>query len=245
MDKTKLDGFIKRYNLSGNIESVKVDSSKDADNLKTSFISEEKHVLGVVELKSNNFGDSELGIYETKKLTSLLGVLGSDIEISPTVADDRVVSLGISDSNTQANFMLSDLSVIPKVPNIKALPEWDVVIDLDREFMNRFVKSKNALADVPTFTLLMSKKTNALEMVIGYSSINSNRISLDVSAQGGKDSLDEPISFSAKYLKEILTANSDATEATLNVSAKGLAYIKFTTDDYVSEYYLTEVPQAD
>lgn len=243
MDKSKIDGFIKRFNLSGCIESVKIESSKGDDSLKTSFISEEKHVLGIVELKNNNIGDCELGVYETAKLKGLLSVLGSDISIKTVESDDRVISLTLSDKNTDVNFMLADISVIPKVPALKKLPEWDVVIELDKEFMNRFVKSKNALAEVNTFTLLNNKKKN-LQLVIGYSSINSNRIAMDVSCEKGKDTLENPISFSAKYFKEILSANADATEATLNVSSKGLAYIQFSTDDYVSEYYLTEIPQS-
>ena len=38
MDKSKLDGFIKRYNLNGCVESVKIVSSEDDNSLKTSFI---------------------------------------------------------------------------------------------------------------------------------------------------------------------------------------------------------------
>jgi len=245
MEKSKIDGFIKRYNLSGCIESVKVNSSEDDNTISTSFISEEKHVLGRVELKNNNFGDVELGVYETARLKSMLVVHTNDITITPTKSDERVISLKMSDSTgTATNFMLADVSVIPKVPNLKQLPDWDVVIELDREFMSRFVKSKGALPEVNTFTLV-NGKNDELQLIIGYSSINSNRISLDVSCKDGKDKVVKPISFSAKYLKEIVNANSDATEATLNVSCKGLAYVKFSTDDYNSEYYLTEVPQAD
>jgi hypothetical protein len=91
---------------------------------------------------------------------------------------------------------------------------------------------------------LINKKTDKLELVIGYAQINSNRISLAVDAENGKDTVSKPISFSAKYFKEILSANSDATESTLNVSSKGLAYVKFNSDEYDSEYYLTEIQQA-
>jgi hypothetical protein len=134
---------------------------------------------------------------------------------------------------------------VPKAPKLKALPDWDVVLNLDTDFIARFVKAKGALKDVDTFTLLMGKKSKKLEMVIGYSSINSNRISLDITPEKGKDSVDEPISFSAKYFKEILSVNSDATDATLNISSKGLAYIKFSNADYDSEYYLTKIDLAD
>jgi hypothetical protein len=245
MEKIKLDGFIKRYNLAGCIESVKVESSKDDNNIKTSFISEEKHVIGNVELKQNNFGDYTLGVADTAKLKGLLGVLGSDIDVSTTSADDRVISINLSDKNTDVNCILSDISVIPKVPNFKGSPEWDVTIPIDCEFADRFKRSKGALPDVNTFTLVKDKKSKKLKLVIGYSSINSNRISLDVETEDDEITLEKPISFSAKYLKELLQANSDATEAKLEVSAKGLAHIKFSTDDYESEYFLTEIPQGN
>jgi len=51
----------------------------------------------------------------------------------------------------------------------------------------------------------------------------------------------KPISFSAKYLKEILTANKEATSATLKVSTAGLAHTEFKIDDFTSKYYLVEV----
>jgi hypothetical protein len=245
MDKSKIDGFIKRYNLEGCIESVKVESNEKENKLETSFISEEKHVLGVVTLNDSNFGDCELGVYNTAKLKQLLGVLGSEIEVEPVERNDKHISLKFSDKNMTAQFMLADLSVIPKVPKMKKLPDWDIVLHLDKDFIARFIKAKNALKEVNTFTLLMGSKSKKLDMVIGYSSINSDRVSLDISPEKGKDTVKDPISFSAKYFKEILSVNSDATEAVLNVSTQGLAHISFSSDDYESSYFLTQVPQSD
>ena len=122
---------------------------------------------------------------------------------------------------------------------------WDIILNLDTDFIARFIKAKGALKEVNTFTLLMNKKTNKLELVIGYSKINSNRISLAITPEAGKDTADRAISFSAKYFKEILTANSESTSATLNVSMQGISFIQFSSADYESSYYLTEIPQAD
>lgn len=245
MEKEKLLGFIKRYTLNGFIESAQIDSSESDNTISTKFISEEKHVLGNVVLSNVNFGTCSLGVYETAKLKSLLSVMGEDIAVQTIQSNDKVISLKLKDSNMSVNFMLSDLSVIPKTPNLKSLPDWDVVIKLDKEFTNRFIKAKNALPEGHSFTLLMNSKTSKLELIIGYSTINSNRISMNVETVSGKDSVDKAISFSAKYFKEILSANIDSDDAVLNVSSKGLAHIKFSSDDYASEYYLTEVRQGD
>ena len=50
-----------------------------------------------------------------------------------------------------------------------------------------------------------------------------------------------PISFSAKYLKEILNANRNSKSATLKISSQGLAHIQFETDNITSKYYLVEI----
>ena len=45
MKKSKLEGFIKRYNLGGNVNSVKWKS--DGDSLSTSFVTPDKSLLEI------------------------------------------------------------------------------------------------------------------------------------------------------------------------------------------------------
>ncbi len=82
-------------------------------------------------------------------------------------------------------------------------------------------------------------------MIIGYSSINSNRIKLAINAVDGKDTVSKNINFNANHLKEILVANKDCTNANLKVSDAGLASVQFVCDDIISEYYLVEVKSID
>ena len=52
----------------------------------------------------------------------------------------------------------------------------------------------------------------------------------------------EPISFSANFLKEILVANKEATDATLKISSSRFEpHIYFEIDNYESNYYLVEI----
>jgi hypothetical protein len=90
----------------------------------------------------------------------------------------------------------------------------------------------------------MNKK-GKLEMIIGYSSINSNRIKLAVNAVEGKDTVTKNINFNANHLKEILVANRDCTNAHLKVSEAGLASVEFVCGDITAEYYLVEVKSID
>ena len=75
--------------------------------------------------------------------------------------------------------------------------------------------------------------------MLGYQKINSNRISINVNCKCDGDI--EPISFSAKYLKEILNANKGAKSSSLKVSNQGLAYATFEKDGFTSNYYLVEI----
>jgi len=235
MEKQSLNRFVSKYNLAGLVESVKWES-KDG-SLTTSFISDDKSVLGTVTMNEFNNSDSEFGVYDTTKLTKMLSVLGNDVDFSISDIDGKPVSLKFKDSSTSVNYMLADLSVIPNVPDLKQLPNFNVKIDLDETFINKFIRAKGALPDENTFTLVC--KDGKSQIVIGHSNINTNRITIDVDAdcEGTVD----PISFSATYLKEILVANKEATDAVLNISSDGLSHIHFEVDNYVTDYYLVEI----
>jgi hypothetical protein len=133
--------------------------------------------------------------------------------------------------------MLADLSVIPNVPDLKQLPDFNSEIKLDSNFISTFIRAKGALQDENNFTFTC--KDNKGSIVLGYSNINTNRINIDVDCTCDGDI--KPISFSATYLKEILVANKEATDATLKISSQGLAHISFTIDNYESNYYLVEI----
>jgi hypothetical protein len=235
MEKQSLNRFVSKYNLAGLVESVKWES-KDG-SLTTSFISDDKSVLGTVTMNEFNNSDSEFGVYDTTKLTKMLSVLGNDVDFSISDIDGKPVSLKFKDSSTSVNYMLADLSVIPNVPDLKQLPNFNVKIDLDETFINKFIRAKGALPDENTFTLVC--KDGKSQIVLGHSNINTNRITIDVEAdcEGNVD----PISFSATYLKEILVANKEATDAVLNISSDGLSHIHFEVDNYVTDYYLVEI----
>ena len=78
MKKSKLDGFINRYNLGGEIESVMVKS--DGSELSVKMISDDKTLLGTVSLKDADFPAGEFGIYTTSQLKGLLSVLDENIK---------------------------------------------------------------------------------------------------------------------------------------------------------------------
>ena len=230
MEKQKLDGFINRYNLGGEVESVMVKS--EGSNVSVRMISDDKTLLGDVSVSDMEFPTGEFGIYTTSQLKSLLSVLDGSIDVEEVTG-----ALKFSDKGTKMQYMLAAPSVIPAVPDLKALPNFNVTITLDDDFINKFIKSKGALADADTFTFTC--KDNKGEIILGYSSINSNRISISVDCKCDGDV--EPIAFSAKYLKAILLANKGSNSSSLKISSQGLAHLNFVEGDYTSNYYLVEI----
>ena len=160
--------------------------------------------------------------------------MSDDISMNLTKAGDKVVSLKVSDSASSVNYMLSDLSVIGQVPNMKSVPDFEVKIKVDKSFMNKFVAGKGALADTDNFTVLTNE--DGVKIVIGYAEINTNRVTLPVETET-YDVIDN-VSFNANLFRDVLVANKECESATLEVSSQGLARIKFKIDEYDATYYL-------
>ena len=230
MNKSKFDGFINRYNLGGEIESVMIKS--DATTLSVRMISDDKTLLGDVSVVESDFPNGEFGIYTTSQMKGLLSVLDEAITVEETTG-----AVKFSDKGTKVQYMLAAPSVIPAVPDLKALPPFDAEVTLNDDFINKFIKSKGALSDADTFTFMC--KGGSGEVILGYSSINSNRISITVDCKCNEDI--EPIAFSAKYLKAILMANKGSKSSSLKISSKGLSHVSFVDGDYTSNYYLVEI----
>ena len=234
MEKSKFEDFLGKYYLAGNTDSAKI-VVKDK-TLSTSFITSDQNVIGQVTLNSFDTKDAELGVYTTSQLLKLLSALDNDIDITFGESDDKVFSMNFKDKSTNITYMLADLSVIRQVPALKTLPEFDCSINITKDFVTKFIKAKNALPDSDNFAVKCTGgETN---IVINYSSINTNRITFKVDAVCKEDF--SPICFSAKIFKEILLAN-DGAQGTLEISSKGLARVTFTNADYSSTYYLVKL----
>lgn len=236
MEKTKFEKFISKYNLGGACESVTFKS--DGKTLSVRSISDDKNVLGEVVYSNTMFPEGEFGVYETKKLRSILSVLEENLVVSAINTNDKVTGINLTDGETKATFVLADTSVIPTVPELKTLPPMTFTVTLDEKFVNTFVKAKNALNEVESFTIMSDGATNVANVVIGHSTLNTNRIAINATTDKAVEL--SPINFSATYFREILLANKDAKNGTLEVSSKGLAKASFEVDGISTVYYLVQ-----
>ena len=80
-------------------------------------------------------------------------------------------------------------------------------------------------------------------MVIGYSSVNTNRVNLPAEVEEYSEI--ENVSFNAEYFSNILSANKECETGTLEISSQGLARLTFKVDDYTSIYYLVATTEVD
>ena len=239
MDKYKLTRFIDKYHLGGNVNAVVINSK--GDTLSTRFITGDKALLGELEMNSWNFQDVELGVYDTEQLSRLLSVLDDDVTLNLTQSGDKAIALQISDQYSKVNFMLSDKSVINQPPPLKGIPEFQVSIKVDSNFIQRFISGKSALPDTDTFTVITNN--DAVNLVIGYSSINTNRVTIPVQFDVYNDI--EKVSFNADLFKDVLVANKECESAILEISEQGLAKINFKVAQYDVTYYLVAVQSVD
>lgn len=241
MNKAYLDRFISKYSLGDSVNSVVWKVNDEV--LTTEFITLDKSLLGKVTLDTFQFEDVELGIYDTKQLASLLSVLNDDINVTVVRSKDKVVSVKFEDSYASVNYMLSDLSVIPDVPQMKSVPEFELSLKIDSLFIAKFISGTNALAESETFTVLTDENTDTCKFVINFATINTNRVTLPVTVDTFSDV--GPLSFNADLFSKVLQANKECESASMEVSSRGLARARFKVDNYEAVYNLVASQSVD
>lgn len=250
MEKSKIETFIKKYNLGGAIDSAIWTNS--GDDLNVTTMTSDKKLFASVQLKDGAKGfinGVQVGVMTTDKLKKMLAPLSADISLSLDVDENdatRVRQVICDDGKFNFNYVAQETSTMDAIPKMKNIPNFDVEITLTPEFVEAYFKAFAAVStDQALFTLVMNKKKKKLELVLGYKQILSDRIAMEVTAAAGKDAVKNPISFNAKLLKEILSANSDVDNPVLNVSEAGLASIAFEKEGVKSQYYLVKIDVED
>ena len=241
MNKKRLNRFISKYYLNGTVNSVVLNSKSNSQQLSTRFISGDKSLLGELVMDKWSFEDSDIGIYNTEQLVKLMSVVDEDINLSLTKSGEKSIALKISDSSSSVNYMLTDTSVINEPPTLKSIPEFELNIDVTPQFINKFIAGKGALGETDNFTVITDGSN--VKVVIGHSSVNTNRVTIPVTTTKVGDI--DNVSFNANIFKEVLSANKECESATLEVSGDGLSRITFKVDDYTSTYYLVSVQDVD
>ena len=246
MERLLLDKFIRRYNLNGNIESVKWCVDATDKTLKVAAKSEDTNTVVYVQMSNFDAIDSdvEFGVYDTKKLKQLLGIFDNEFTVDINKKDGNVRSLDFSNQDIQVRYVTANLSVVSSAPSPKGTPDFQVEVIIDDNFVERFFKAKTGFSETDTFTLENDDDGN-LRLIIGFSNNNTHRFTMTVNAPDDKKTLKSPLHFQSNILKEILTVNDNLQNAVLKVSERGLANIVFEDDKFKSSYFMVAIPDVD
>ena len=234
MKKTKLINFIGKYHLAGLVNSVEWNFK--GGSCKVNFISEDKSLLGNTQSEFS-FNDTSVGIYSTVDLLKFLSPFSEDLDVEIQNVDDRPTNLLISDTINKGRYVLSDPAVIPNAGSIKQLPEFEIEIKLSRAILTNFIKLANALPDAQNVGI--QTIGDKIEFIIGYSDINTNRLSFSVGAKIQSEM--KTIIFSTPYIKAIFDANKDMEMGLLKISSQGLMQVQFKGEETISEYFLVSL----
>jgi|3_EtaG_2_1085321.scaffolds.fasta_scaffold03283_6 hypothetical protein len=240
--KTKLINFIRRYNIGGTVNIVSINSNDKI--LSASFVSEDRTVIGQVNSYEFRMEEGTIGVYDTDQLLRMLHVLDDNVNIDMIGEENQYTKLALSDGKINANFLLCDINIIPKTPELK-LPEFGMKFQLTSEFCNNFVKAYSALSD-NEFCTLEPDGQNDVKIIIGPHNNHSMNITLTTPVDTLDDFLMNSITLRACILKDVIVANKDFEQGMMHVSEQGLVKVMFhKVDDFSSKYYLVAEQQDD
>jgi hypothetical protein len=240
MKKEILKTFIERYTLGGIIPKVKWKYTALDKTLHTRASADNRSfVVDVVMNDFTEFGSDDLVVCigDTDKVKGMMSPFGEDINLTVNKSGDRILGFMISDADCESYCTAADPSSIdPVAKNLQDIPEYHVVVPLTDEFLEKFLKARMALKDVESFSTGMNKK-GLFEVVIGYTTSNSNRIRLTPQTDATLNKLDAALSFPVKNIAEIFKANSDITDGTMSINNAGIMRLYFKNDKYTCTYY--------
>ena len=213
--KKVISDIVSKYSLGNNIEKVKWVITDDKFHIN--FINDSKNLVGYVEYRKEiGLKKGDYGIFNTSQLIKCLNILDGDILVDATTS-----KLNLADTNYDIKFNLADPAVIPNVPSIDDSDEWSISFNISDEFITRFVKSKDALSELDTFTVKTREGFTGEELVFTVGTNITNTIEFTVENATINESFDE-VPFDSNLLKEILKANRTYHSGEIRINKKGL-----------------------
>jgi hypothetical protein len=233
INKRKLVDSIEKYYLNGLTEAVKFNIKNNI--LVIPFTTINQDVVGEITLPIE-LPDATFGIFETSPFLKLLNILDTNLDIQYQEKFGIVEKLLIEDNQYKMMFSTSDISLIPKNPNIVDI-NYQMTYIMESDFVTRFIDCKKALGpDIKTFTL--EPQQNTAKIILGDPSGYANKLEFEIPiTMNGFPFI--PLLFPSDVLKEILAANKNFNDAELKVNENGLMHIMFSEGDAVSQYFIT------
>lgn len=236
MNKLHLVSVFEKYYLNGTVERVKL-QNKD-NKISINFVAPNKDLVGFIEADEFELEDCELGVYDTSQLLKLINITNSYLTLNVHKEHGIPTRLLIADNEYNLDYILADTTMIPNVPSINE-PEYDIIADLDLEFINKFIKAKKAI-ETDIFTVDANydeNKSKIIRFILGGSEGYNNKITFTIPAKY-EGIHPQQLRFNINYLREILDSNKDLKSGTLSICTEGLMRISFKSEKGKSSYLL-------
>jgi hypothetical protein len=241
VNKLVLQSVINKYYLGEN-ESVKWKINNKT--LTIDFMSVSKEVIGKIIHSGFDVEDSELAIFDTKKLLNLIGITSGDLLFNLEKSRSIYTKMHFSDNAFNLTYALADPLLIGKVGAVTE-PEWDAILPLEKEYVDNLVKAKSALAGIGLLTVSVDKDLNDDNMCVftfGDEQGHNNKITYQMYGTIKQEKTELP--FNSDIFKNILQANKDLEEGCIYLSYQGLMKLEFKTENTTSEYYMVRKEQS-
>jgi len=242
INKNIIQSIISKYYLGVN-ESVKW--SIEDKVLNVNFMTPTKDVIGSVVCTDFNLENSNLAIYDTKKLSSLISICNGDLLLELEKLNQMYTKLKISDMNFNLMYALSDPLLINKVGTVN-VPEYVVELDLTSEDVDNLIKAKSALSGVDNMLITTTENLDGelvCEFVFGDTQGHNNKITYQIQGNISTNNLKLP--FNSDMFKTILQSNKDAEGGKLCLSEMGLMCLQFNADTISSEYFMVRRAESE
>lgn len=226
-------------------ESVKWDIKENILNIK--FQAQSSDLIGNITVSEFPLDNSELPVYDTKKLLNLINIFSEDINLDVELHQKSNLpsKIRISDDAFECTYTLSDSLLLPKIGNVNE-PHWDVELNLSSEDVSNMIKAKNALSDIDTMVVEASSdfsNNKFCDFIFGEDSDYNNKIKYTVKASMGDMIIRIP--FNSEYFKLILVANKDSSNASIFINGNGLMKMEFRTETITSTYFIIRKPDVN
>lgn len=235
VNKLVLQSIINKYHL-GEIPSVKW-KIKDKV-LSIDFMSINKEVIGNIIHTDIDIEDSNLAIFDTKKLLNLVNITSGDLLINFEKTKAVYTKMFLADNDFNLTYALSDPLLIGKVGTVDE-PKWDMVLPLEKEQVDNLVKAKSALAGIGNMTISPDTDLDGGDLCVitfGDEQGHNNKITYNLT--GEIRQADVSIPFNSDIFKTILNTNKDLEEGILYLSYQGLMKLNFKSENTTSTYYM-------
>ena len=240
IQKLVLQSIINKYYLGVN-ESVKWKTQNN--ELTIDFITPNTEIIGNVTCTDFQLQDSELAIFDTKKLNNLVGITNGELLLELEQHKSVYTKFKISDLNYNLTYALSDPLLIGKIGTVNE-QEYEVELRLEKEDIEALIKAKSALVGIDNMKINTTRNLDdekVCEFVFGDEVGHNNKITYQL--RGRIDNEDLNLPFASDMFKTVLYANKDQDYGILKLSSIGLLHLQFISDTITSDYYM--VRKAD